>query len=135
MCRSLLMAACVMLTLWLEDGSTRRSLGEPPVHAKTGADSAGGPLVLVGVAKIDITPSYPVRLTGYGSRQKESEGVAQKIWAKALVIGGELARKGPARKRPAPTTKGRHCCSPPTIAGFRRRWSTKSRGDWPTRRA
>jgi putative membrane-bound dehydrogenase-like protein len=90
MCRSLLLAACVMLTLWLDDGATRCSLGEPSVQAKTAAGSAGGPLVLVGIAKIDLTPSYPVRLTGYGSRQKESEGVAQKIWAKALVIGGEL---------------------------------------------
>jgi hypothetical protein len=79
MCQSLLLAACVMLTLWLEDGATRRSLGEPSVQAKTGGGSAGGPLVLVGVAKIDITPSYPVRLTGYGRRQKESEGVRRAV--------------------------------------------------------
>jgi len=43
--------------------------------------------VLVGVAKIDITPDYPIRLAGYGFRRTESEGVIQKIWAKALVIG------------------------------------------------
>ncbi len=55
--------------------------------AETAAPQSA-PLVLVGAAKIDITPDYPVRLTGYGSRTKESEGVAQKIWAKALVIGG-----------------------------------------------
>jgi putative membrane-bound dehydrogenase-like protein len=40
----------------------------------------------VGVAKIDITPNYPVRLSGFGGRRKESEGIAQQIWAKALVI-------------------------------------------------
>ena len=40
----------------------------------------------VGVAKIDITPNYPVRLSGFGGRRQESEGVAQHIWAKALVI-------------------------------------------------
>ena len=40
----------------------------------------------VGVAKIDITPSYPVRLSGFGGRRTESEGVAQHIWAKALAI-------------------------------------------------
>src|SRR5437660_2892686 len=40
----------------------------------------------VGVAKIDITPSYPVRLSGFGFRRAESEGVTQRIWAKALVI-------------------------------------------------
>src|ERR1041385_6023314 len=41
----------------------------------------------VGVAKIDITPSYAIRLTGYAVRKTESEGVAQHLWAKALPIG------------------------------------------------
>jgi putative membrane-bound dehydrogenase-like protein len=40
----------------------------------------------VGVAKIDITPNYPVRLSGFGFRRTESEGVTQRLWAKALVI-------------------------------------------------
>lgn len=40
----------------------------------------------VGVAQVDITPSYPVRLSGFGFRRTESEGVTQRIWAKALVI-------------------------------------------------
>ncbi len=40
----------------------------------------------VGVAKIDITPAYPIRLSGFGGRRTESEGVAQRIWAKALAI-------------------------------------------------
>ena len=56
------------------------------------AQAAAPQMVLVGAAKIDITPDYPVRLTGYGSRTKESEGVAQKIWAKALVIGGRVGK-------------------------------------------
>src|SRR5437868_372585 len=43
--------------------------------------------VPVGVAKIDITPSYAIRLSGYGSRRAESDGVQQRIWAKALAIG------------------------------------------------
>src|SRR4029453_8037424 len=43
----------------------------------------------VGVAKVDITPSYPVRLSGFGFRRTESEGVTQKIWAKALAIHGK----------------------------------------------
>ena len=51
--------------------------------------------VMVGVAKIDITPSHPVRLTGYASRKTESEGVAQTLWAKALAIGGDEG-EGPA---------------------------------------
>src|SRR5437870_6285958 len=43
----------------------------------------------VGVAKIDITPPYPIRLSGYAVRKKESEGVAQRLWAKALAIGSD----------------------------------------------
>jgi len=45
----------------------------------------------IGVSKIDITPSFPIRLTGYASRQTESEGTEQKLWAKALAIGGRKA--------------------------------------------
>lgn len=40
----------------------------------------------VGVAKIDITPDYPVRLNGFGSRRDESVGVSQRLWAKAMAI-------------------------------------------------
>ncbi|MBI5799534.1 MAG: neutral/alkaline non-lysosomal ceramidase N-terminal domain-containing protein [Verrucomicrobia bacterium] len=42
---------------------------------------------LVGVAQVDITPDYPVRLNGYGGRRAESEGIVQRIRAKALAIG------------------------------------------------
>ncbi|MDZ4852501.1 MAG: neutral/alkaline non-lysosomal ceramidase N-terminal domain-containing protein [Pirellulaceae bacterium] len=48
----------------------------------------------IGIAKVDITPDYPVRLTGYGSRREESEGVELRIWAKALAIGSDT--EGPA---------------------------------------
>lgn len=48
---------------------------------------AQSPMVSVGIARIDITPDYPIRLSGYGFRRAESEGVLQKIWAKALVMG------------------------------------------------
>ncbi|MBL9166619.1 MAG: neutral/alkaline non-lysosomal ceramidase N-terminal domain-containing protein [Verrucomicrobiales bacterium] len=40
----------------------------------------------VGTARIDITPSYPIRLNGFGGRRTESEGVSQRIWAKALAF-------------------------------------------------
>ena len=46
-------------------------------------------LIEVGVAQIDITPDYPIRLNGYGSRRTESEGIVQRIWAKALAIGSD----------------------------------------------
>ena len=46
-------------------------------------------LIEVGVAQIDITPDYPIRLNGYGSRRTVSEGIIHPIWAKALAIGGD----------------------------------------------
>jgi len=52
------------------------------------------PPVPVGAAKVDITPDYPVRLSGYGNRMTESEGVAHRIHARALAIGGEDSHKG-----------------------------------------
>jgi putative membrane-bound dehydrogenase-like protein len=41
----------------------------------------------VGVARINITPEEPIRLSGYGSRREVSDGVEGKLWAKALAIG------------------------------------------------
>ncbi len=43
----------------------------------------------VGVAKIDVTPDYPIRLNGYLARKSESDGVIQRIFAKALAIGSD----------------------------------------------
>ena len=48
----------------------------------------------VGVAQIDITPAYPVRLSGFGFRRIESEGITHAIWAKALAI--DDGKEGPA---------------------------------------
>lgn len=49
----------------------------------------------VGVASVDITPNYPVRLSGFGFRRTESEGVTQRIWAKAIAFKG-TGNDGPA---------------------------------------
>src|SRR4051812_33834441 len=43
----------------------------------------------IGVARIDITPDYPIRLCGYAARKTPSEGVEQKLWAKAMAIGSD----------------------------------------------
>ena len=53
--------------------------------------SAAEPYV-VGVAAVDITPAYPVRLNGFGFRRTESEGVTQPIWAKGIAIGADAGR-------------------------------------------
>lgn len=50
---------------------------------------------LVGVAKVDITPETPVRMYGYASRKTESQGIAGRLRAGALVLGGD-AGEGPA---------------------------------------
>ena len=63
------------------------------VMATTVLRAADGEL-MVGVAKVDITPDYPVRLSGFGFRREQSEGVTQPIFAKALAFGDEKA--GPA---------------------------------------
>ena len=49
---------------------------------------------MVGAAAVDITPDYPVRLSGYGNRRDVNQGVAQHIFAKALAIGTD--EEGPA---------------------------------------
>ena len=41
----------------------------------------------VGIAEIDITPDYPVRLSGYGARRDETTRVETPLRAKALAIG------------------------------------------------
>jgi hypothetical protein len=40
----------------------------------------------LGVAKIDITPSEPIILAGYSDRKKPSEGVTQRLFARALAF-------------------------------------------------
>src|SRR4051812_7368822 len=49
--------------------------------------------VPVGAAVVDVTPSYPIRLMGYGNRKTESEGVASPLKVRALAIGAD-ARGG-----------------------------------------
>ena len=46
-----------------------------------------------GVANVDITPQESIWLAGYGNRTKPSEGVLQKIHAKALVLEDQTGSK------------------------------------------
>ena len=63
------LAACLGLTM-------RGADAEPlaPTHS-------------VGLASVDITPSSPVRLNGFGGRSRESDGVRLPIHARAIAIG------------------------------------------------
>jgi len=67
---------------------------QTPAAEKTTPAAAAETPYIVGVAKVDITPEYPVRLSGYGRRRTEHEGVEQHIFAKALAIGVDA--DGPA---------------------------------------
>jgi hypothetical protein len=61
------------------------------------AGAADTPPVPVGVAVVDITPDYPVRMVGYESRKTESDGIASRLKARALAIGGDAdPNEGPA---------------------------------------
>ena len=56
-------------------------------------------VVPVGTAVVDVTPAYPIRLMGYGSRTTESEGVASPLKVRALAIGDDAGRvRMPARR-------------------------------------
>jgi neutral ceramidase len=59
------------------------------------AEAADAGITRAGAAKVDITPDYPIRLAGYASRNTESQGIAQRIWAKALALGNDEG-EGPA---------------------------------------
>lgn len=53
----------------------------------TGAPAADPtPAYKAGAGKADITPAYPIRLNGFGGRRAESEGVYQRLWARALAL-------------------------------------------------
>lgn len=45
--------------------------------------------VLVGSAKVDITPELPIRLSGYGSRTTETDRIETRLHARALAIGSD----------------------------------------------
>ncbi|MFO0893185.1 MAG: neutral/alkaline non-lysosomal ceramidase N-terminal domain-containing protein [Isosphaeraceae bacterium] len=70
-----------------------------PAFAARATAAEPGETVPVGTAVVDVTPSYPIRLMGYGNRKTESEGVASPLKVRALAIGADAAdekAEGPA---------------------------------------
>lgn len=65
----------------------RESFPEVLTRATREKARASLPLIPVGAAVVDITPDYPVRLTGYGNRMQEAETAAVRIHARAIAIG------------------------------------------------
>ena len=58
------------------------------VICAVGRCAAAGSDIEVGVARIDITPEEPIRLSGYRTRREPTGKVDGRLWAKALAIGG-----------------------------------------------
>ncbi|MCC6491582.1 MAG: neutral/alkaline non-lysosomal ceramidase N-terminal domain-containing protein [Pirellulales bacterium] len=68
-------------------GAIALAISAGTIVGSSASSAAGDPrLYNVGVAKVDITPAYPIRLNGFGGRRDESAGITQPIWAKALAI-------------------------------------------------
>ena len=64
------------------------------IDAQKAAMIPAGPMIEIGVARVDITPEGPILLHGYQSRKEESKGVAQHLFAKAMALGDDA--RGPA---------------------------------------
>jgi putative membrane-bound dehydrogenase-like protein len=56
------------------------------VAIRANAAAPDRPVHHAGVARVDITPTHPVRLSGYANRREESTRAAQPLWAKALAV-------------------------------------------------
>lgn len=54
------------------------------------AFAAESPSHDVGFAKVDITPGYNMRLSGFAARQQESVGVREPIFARAMAIRSQV---------------------------------------------
>jgi putative membrane-bound dehydrogenase-like protein len=74
------MSSTTFLAVLFLSGSAAVGQGKEPLP---------GGAMSVGVARVDVTPDYPVRLSGFLGRNNESEGVRQKIHAKALAFGSD----------------------------------------------
>ena len=62
--------------------------GAPRLGSGTDGVALPKGAVLVGMAQIDITPDFPVRLAGYAGRMDEADEVIERLSGKALAIGG-----------------------------------------------
>ncbi|MFO1063844.1 MAG: neutral/alkaline non-lysosomal ceramidase N-terminal domain-containing protein [Pirellulales bacterium] len=58
-------------------------------NSESPASQTQGTVIDVGAARVDVTPDYPVRLSGFAVRKTESDGVSQRIYAKALAFGSD----------------------------------------------
>lgn len=62
----------------------------------TSGSAQGAEKYLVGFGKAEVTPQEPVRLSGYATREKPHEGVADPLFARAMVL---TEQKPPAQDK------------------------------------
>src|SRR5688572_15238459 len=62
------------------------------VGTRVAAADNSAPSVLVGTAKIDITPEFPIRLSGYQGRPAEATRADTPLYARALAIGSNAEK-------------------------------------------
>lgn len=63
-----------------------RAIFLPVLLSVSHVHAQDNPTYAVGAAKVDVTPDYPIRLNGFGGRREESEGLSQRIFARALAV-------------------------------------------------
>ncbi|MFM7056066.1 MAG: neutral/alkaline non-lysosomal ceramidase N-terminal domain-containing protein [Planctomycetota bacterium] len=73
--------------LWLIPAALMCLLQAPFASPAFPAGEGPAPPLQAGISALDITPAHPVRLNGFGGRSRESQGVRQSLFAKALAVG------------------------------------------------
>ena len=56
------------------------------MYGQSGKSKESQGILHAGIAKIDITPDFPVMLYGYASRKTPSEGIHDHLYARAVVF-------------------------------------------------
>jgi neutral ceramidase len=70
-----------------------RALGALGLLLAFGPESLNAAEWKAGVAKVDTSPTVPIRMAGYASRTKPSEGVSHPLFAKALALEDDEGHK------------------------------------------
>jgi neutral ceramidase len=70
-----------------------RSLALLAVAVAAPLPAVAAPQWKAGLGRVDITPQRPIWMSGYASRNHPSEGVLQKLWAKALALEDAKGRR------------------------------------------
>jgi len=79
--RALWVLTCVVAAVVMSMSTVAQDNGSAPAQPRTSWSA--------GVARVEVTPTEPIFMKGYGSRTKPSEGVRQPLFVKALALRDE----------------------------------------------